>query len=53
MTTKTKAEIGAVLSVAGGALVVYYVQDPALRASLLTGLGLLTGWLGFAKPGQA
>ncbi len=51
MNTKTLSTIGAVLSAAGGALVLIYVPDADTRVQALTVLGIVCGWLGFRKPG--
>lgn len=53
MNTKTKATLGAIVSAVGGILVAVYVPEGEARATALAALGILVGWLGFKKPGQA
>lgn len=53
MNTKTKATLGAILFAVGGVLVAAYVPEGETRTTALAALALVTGWLGFKKPGQA
>lgn len=53
MNTKTKATLGAILAAVGGILVATYVPEGEARATALSALGLVVGWLGFRKPGQS
>jgi outer membrane lipoprotein SlyB len=53
MNTKTKATLGAILAAVGGVLIASYVPEGEARTTALTALGLIAGWLGFAKPGQS
>ncbi len=53
MNTKTKATVGAIVLAVGGILVAAYVPEGEARTTALTALGLVVGWLGFRKPGQA